>query len=172
MEEIWKPIPGYEGRYEVSNIGRIFSILKNKFLKIDIHQKGYYTVTLSNNKRTIHKGIHYWVALAFIPNPENKPEVHHIDKNPTNNCVENLMWVTRKEHADLHPERYIIISKNVKNGKCSKQIAQYSMNYELIKVWPSSMEIQRQLGFSNSNIIACCKGKLKQFRGFIWRYKN
>lgn len=170
MEEVWKDIPGYEGRYKVSNMGRIFSVLKNKFCKIDTHQKGYYTVTLSKNKHTTHKGIHYWVALAFIPNPEHKPEVHHIDKDKRNNCVENLMWVTRKEHAGLHPERYITISKKVKNGKRSKQIAQYTFDGQLVKIWPSAMEIQRQLGISNSNIIACCKGKLKQTHGFIWKY--
>lgn len=171
-KEEWRMIPGYEGLYMVSDKGNVYSIVKKRLRKIDVNPKGYCTITLSNNKKKKHKGIHYWVALAFIPNPENKPEVHHIDYNKTNNSVENLMWVTTQEHADMHPERYRIISKNVKNGKRSKPIAQYTLDLpcELIKVWPSINEIYRQLGFANRSIIGCCKGEFKQAYGYQWSY--
>ena len=99
MEEIWKDIEGYEGLYQVSNLGRVKSlerIYKNR-KSFSITNKGYYRMPLYKNGKQKCHHIHKLVAKAFILNPENKPTVDHIDRNKQNNCVDNLRWATYKE---------------------------------------------------------------------------
>lgn len=90
MEEIWKDIGGFEGLYQVSNLGRVKRVTTGRVLKGMASGKGYLLVGLSKNNIRSVKTIHRLVAQAFIPNPENKPEVNHIDENKTNNMVSNL----------------------------------------------------------------------------------
>lgn len=113
--EIWKDIPGYEGRYKVSNIGRVKRLFLHgepcpRLLQImaGTYCKGYLTVGLNDGEKTRSFGIHRLVALAFIPNPENKPQPNHIDHNKSNNHVSNLEWVTGSrniEHSWTNPNR-------------------------------------------------------------------
>lgn len=108
--EIWKDVPGYEGRYQVSSIGRVKRFFwrgkpcpKRKQVlnpKKQMHC-GYYYVGLNDGKCIRYFGVHRLVALAFIPNPEGKPEPNHINHNGSDNRVENLEWVTRSENI-LH----------------------------------------------------------------------
>ena len=95
--EIWKKIEGF-GNYSVSNEGRV----KNDkiFLKLSYNKRGYSQVVLWNENKNKIQTIHRLVAQAFIPNPDNKPEVNHIDYNKTNNHVSNLEWATKKENED------------------------------------------------------------------------
>lgn len=107
-EEIWKPIEGYEGLYEVSNTGKVKSLekyVKNKsklqFRPERVLKPGgdnYYIVALCKDGKVSGKAVHRLVAQAFIPNPENKPNIDHIDANPKNNHVSNLRWVTQSEN--------------------------------------------------------------------------
>lgn len=120
MMEEWRPVKGYEGSFEVSNMGNIRSItrvvnrggvrgtltVKGKMMRTPIskHYGGYKSVCFNqydaDGKRHVrHYLVHRLVAEAFIPNTENKPEVNHIDGNKLNCCVDNLEWVTRKENA-------------------------------------------------------------------------
>lgn len=99
MKETWKNIKGYEGFYKISNFGRVESLYKNKILKSCISHNGYVEITLYKDKTKKRFAIHRLVAKAFIPNPDNKPEVNHIDNNPQNNHVSNLEWVTHKENV-------------------------------------------------------------------------
>lgn len=99
MEEIWKDIEGYEGLYQISSNGKVFS-LRNKSILKERFNKGYVFYILSNSGVKKNMAAHRLVAQAFIPNPENKPQVNHLDENPGNNRVNNLDWVTAKENND------------------------------------------------------------------------
>jgi len=108
QQEIWKDIKDYEGIYQVSNLGKVKSLDRidsggrfrpEKILKQN-NNKGYLKVTLCKNKSVKYPNVHRLVALAFIPNPDNKLQVNHKDENKKNNCVDNLDWVTAKENAN------------------------------------------------------------------------
>ena len=178
MNEIWKDIKGYEGLYQVSNLGRVKSIerdvynsrygikhLKEKILKAGNNGTEHLFVNLYKNGVKKPYKVNVLIAEAFIPNPDNKPIVHHIDHKPLNNNVENLVWLTYKEHAAEHHERVEASRKT-----CSKHINQFTLDGLFIRVWYSSWDIQRELGYNNSHIIQCCKGKRKSANGYIWKY--
>ena len=98
--EIFKDIDGYDG-YQITSWGRVFAKKNNEFMKPEVHDKGYLRVDLydkEGNKK--HMKVHRLVAQAFIPNPEHKPDVNHIDGNNQNNSVTNLEWVTNAENAE------------------------------------------------------------------------
>lgn len=102
--EIWKPVPGYEGYYQVSSLGRVKRIKGGKgtvsgsILKNSITNCGYFNVGLSVNSKLKIVGVHRLVAEAFIPNPDNKPEVNHINGDKQDNRIVNLEWSTRSEN--------------------------------------------------------------------------
>lgn len=171
--EIWKDIRGYEGKYQVSNCGRVKSLLKwyplqkryvqrEKILKPSIMTKGYLGVKLClNNERTFK--LHRLVAEAFIPNPENKPQVNHINGDKTDNSVENLEWCTNKENSQ---------HSHTTGLQPPKKVIQYDLEGKFIKEWNSIKEAQEQLRCSH--ISMCCRG-YKQYRtagGYIWKYKE
>lgn len=98
MTEIWKPIAGYEGLYEVSNLGNIKSLRRNKIMKQGVHSFGYRYVILSKNNESKNLLVHRLVAEAFISKIEGKTDVNHIDGNKYNNSVDNLEWVSKSEN--------------------------------------------------------------------------
>ena len=95
IKEVWKDCKGYEGLYQVSNYGRVWSVKGQRYFTGSVNNRGYYATTLTakNGKRKTEM-IHRLVALAFLNNPNNYPQVNHKDENKLNNCVDNLEWCT------------------------------------------------------------------------------
>lgn len=171
INEIWKPIKGYEGLYEVSNLGRIKSLNynhtgKEKILKPTKDRYGYLQVTLCKNNIKKQYTVHRLVAEAFIDNPDNLPQVNHKDENKQNNNVDNLEWCDAKYNSNY--------GTGIERRAKSRQIPiiQYTLDGEFVREWDSAIQAEREGGFSNSHIIAVCKGKRPHHKGYIWRYKN
>lgn len=174
--EIWKDIVGKEGKYQISNEGRVKSLNyrhtgKEGILKPKYTQKhGHLFVQLYNgNGLSEYPLIHHLVAEAFIENSNNYDIVHHIDHNPQNNRTENLMWMSKEEHDKLHQiDRALVIKNNL-----SKMVYQYTLDGELVAVWKSAREAAKQLGFDYSAIAHCCRGAYgcKTYKGYKWSYK-
>ena len=167
--EEWRNVVGYEGRYQVSSMGRVKSLERKRrkserILKPIDDGRGYLRVDLyAGGKRKRFK-VHRLVCQAFHENPGNKPQVNHINEDKTDNRACNLEWSTRRENCN-HGTR------NERSAKAlSKSIGQYTRDGELVKIWPSTMEVQRQTGFSRGNISLAANGKLKQVYGFVWKY--
>lgn len=115
MKEIWKDIEGYEGRYRVSTLGKVYSCVSEKTLKT-ANTRGYLIVCLTMHRKQVNHKVHRLVALAFLGNPENKPQVNHIDGIKTNNNISNLEFVTPSENI-IHAHETGLSSTNITNRK-------------------------------------------------------
>lgn len=195
MEEIWKDIEGYEGKYQVSNLCRIRSldrkvgnyIKEGKILKPFSNRCGYLQVDLfdsSINRKS--KTIHRLVAETFIPKIEGKNEINHIDGNKNNNSINNLEWCTRLEnltHARniglITGESFIksgsenwMYQRRGKDNPHSKTVIQYDKEMNKIAEYGSTSEAERKTGIYQTNIARCCRKGIKTAGGYIWRYKE
>lgn len=157
-KEIWKQVVGYEGLYMVSNWGRVWSIRNKRFRKLKKGDNGYYYVGLCKNGKTDWIKISILVAKHFIPNPDNLPQVNHIDEDKSNNCVDNLEWCTAKQNAN-HGTRNRRISEKMTNGKLSKAVEQYTVDKILFAEYPSTREAERQLKCSNGSVSRACRNR-------------
>ena len=167
INEIWRPIKGYEGLYEVSNLGRVKSIRfgKEKIMSSKAKGNKYLKIMLCKNKTYKRFYIHRLVAQAFIPNPDNLPQVNHKDENPQNNIVTNLEWCDAKYNNSYGTARERM------SEKLSKPVLQYTLDGEFVKEWKSMRECGRN-GFSANCIKLCCDNIQKYHKGYIWKYKE
>lgn len=183
MIEVWKDIEGYEGLYQVSNLGRVKSlerinrrgcVVKEKILKLGIckngHNKDRCNVSLWKDNKGSSQLISRLVAKAFIPNPnpEKFDQVNHINEIKTDNRVENLEWCDGKYNMN-----YGTRTKRVSENN-SKPVIQYSLNGEFIAEYKSAIDAKEKTGISNAHIGKCCKNKpkYKTAGGYIWKFKN
>ena len=184
MKEEWKDIRGYEGRYQISNLGNVKSLNyantgRQKLLHPSSHHLGYLIVRLvrPENIRPENKMVHTLVASAFIPNSSNKPCVNHIDGNKQNNVVTNLEWVTHKEnmeHAITTGLRNPHFNNKPlgDNNPSRKPILQFTKNGDFVKRWECISEASRYMKCTPAQITNNAKGRNKTCHGFVWRYPN
>lgn len=173
--EKWKDIIGYEGRYQVSDCGRICSVKhgKRKFLKPNDAKKGYLQVTLYKGGTRRSHNIHRLVAVAFVPNPENLPEVNHIDENSFNNCSINLEWCTPKYNSNYGTRGQRISAKIT--GKGGIKVVAINNNGEVVHEFPSICNASKVLGVSHAPVQRCVKMNMQNpihtIKGLIIRLK-
>lgn len=213
IEEIWKDVVGFEDRYQVSSLGGVRSkdmILyksngriehkKGRYIKLHPDNRGYITHTFcSSNGIRKRMSIHRVVATAFIPNPDNKPQIDHIDRNRANNSIDNLRWCTLKENMNnpltlewlkvcrpnyAHSEE---TKKNISKSQIGRTvrestreklrqkaypICQYTIDGVFVQHFNSSLDASNILGISRSHILSCCKGRRHTAGGYRWIYKS
>lgn len=196
MNEVWKDISGYEGLYQVSNLGKVRSldkpmfvygthnpplptIRKGKVLSPRISQDGYEKVALTKDKKSKNHFVHRLVAIAFIENLDNLPEVNHIDGDKRNNIFLNLEWCNHLQNMqhcfnNSLKKHYAkpMLGKTYGKSPLSKKVYQYDKNNNLMKIWDSVREASEYYRVDGSNISRCCNGHSQSCNGFIWRYEQ
>ena len=188
MEEQWKDIEGYKGRYQVSNLGRVRSLdrtiykmmsktgkvcpfnIKGRILKPGIDTKGYSFVNLKVAPNVEEARVHRLVAVAFVPGYFDGAVVNHKDENRQNNRFDNLEWVTFADNLNYGTARQ---RSTEKHGN-SRPVLQMDLDGNVIKEYPSVMEASRQMNLPENCIRHCCQNRSghNTARGFIWKYKE
>lgn len=160
MKEIWKDIEGYEGLYQVSNLGQVKSLNykrtgKEKILSLNKKKNGYLLASLCINKKQKKFLVHRLVANTFIPNPSDLPQVNHIDQNKLNNKVDNLEWCDNRYNTRYSRAKKVVCYKDNK----------------LIKVYDALIDVDKD-GFKYSSVCRCCNNiyGYKSHLGFQWKY--
>ena len=158
-EEEWRDIKGFEGLYQVSNLGNVrsFKFGKVRMMKLSKGREGYLQLGLLKNGKNTTIRVHRLVAEAFISNPNNFTDINHKDECKTNNRVDNLEWCTETHNIEY---------------SCATPILQYNLLGVFLKEWVSMANVQRELNISASHICQCCKGDRKSAGGYIWRYAS
>lgn len=198
VEEIWKPVVGYEGLYKVSNFGRVRSLdrlvkgkkegfrqnFKGKLLTPIKTIYGYLRVNLCNDDGRKAKFVHRLVCTAFLPNPDNLPQINHKDENPLNNNVENLEWCTGKYNCNYGNHRKnVSLSKIGKHPNLSKETLE-RMNASKWKpvigthiktgkeIFFKSIASCKDSGFSPLDVSHCVTKRQRTHKGYTWRYAD
>lgn len=195
MQEIWKDIPGYEGLYQASNLGRIkslerkvntgnngYRIEKEKIKKPVLQKSGYHHIALYKKCKRKEFGVHRLIMMTFCPNEDKQLQIDHIDMNKTNNKLDNLEFVTMEEniarmYAKKPPrttiKKTLSSRKNAKiaTEKSKKKVGQYK-NGELLNIYSSMSDAARKLNIQSSHIGKCCKNAygFKTCGGYEWRF--
>lgn len=173
--ERWKVVEGTCGALEVSDLGRVKSNLRDgRILKTNPDSKGYHRLRMTINRKKYAFKVHRLVAMAFIPNPENKPQVNHIDGNKDNNAASNLEWVTSKENAQ-HALRTGLWKSNMAATKKRNEL-------KIMPIIATNIETGQQIHFKSigsaeralgtRHITDVLKGKRMQAKGYTFAYKE
>lgn len=180
MKEVWKDIEGYEGIYQISNLGAVKSLARvdakgnnrvEKILKGIPTSDGYLRVHLCINTKRIKKPIHRLVAETFIPNPDNKPQVNHIDEDKTNNTLDNLEWVTAKENVN----HGTAISRRAYKQRLSqkgKVVTAIDIATGEHNTYTSMKECARCLNINAAGIYQVLKGNYRHVKGYTFKHKE
>lgn len=169
--EQWRNIAGFDGLYQVSSFGAVKRLGKSERRLKPRMCKGYETVCLCKNGISHNLRVNRLVAIAFIPNPANKPEVNHKDGNKRNNAVSNLEWSTASENQK-HARSIGLSPMGFNNVVLSKPVDMLSKSGELLRTFPSFKEAERQTGISRRNIYSVCieRPHHKTAGGYMWKY--
>ena len=163
--EEWRDVSGFEGLYQVSNLGRVMSLNyrktgKPQIMSLSYDKDGYQTVCLSNKGKKKYAKIHRLVGEAFIPNPSGLPLINHKDENRENNCVDNLEWCDVKYNNNY----------GTRNEKVIQSLSKPVICVETGVVYMSATVAGKELGIDNSAIGKCCKGIYKTCGNYHWCY--
>ena len=191
--EQWKEIPGYDGKYEVSTYGNVRCVNyrrsgKSQNMKLSLSHHNYYMVTLRQQGKNVNRSVHRLVAITWIPNPKNLPEIDHINSNPSDNRIENLRWCTKEENyknpATIAKRRNRkgtkgAYSKNPITDErrkeisltLSKPVIQMDLFRRYINEYPSIKIAGEVTKVHYTAINKCCRGKAKSAGGYKWKYK-
>lgn len=184
-KEEWRDVVGYEGIYEISNYGRCRRISYNTsdyeakiaqfglphYLKPNHGEWGHVRYALCVDSKSKLKLAHRLILEAFdVPNPEHRPHINHIDNDPTNNYIDNLEWCTHTENMQHMIKCGRKVTYRGKDHVESKEVYQYDKNGTLLNKYGSSGEAGRKTGFLSGHIREACRGNLKTYKGFIWKY--
>lgn len=190
MIEIWRAVVGYEGLYQMSSFGRVKSLervdrrgkrIPERLLKPVKNRYGYLQLNLHKNGKVTTFKVHRLVGMVFPDmvdwtedakgRPFNKLTINHLNEVKTDNRVENLQWCPLEYNLEYGTGRERA-AKTKTNGKLSKPVYQYTLSGEFVREWPSTIEIQRQTGWNQSAISACCRN-VRHYHsayGYIWSY--
>lgn len=179
MGEIWKDIAGYEGLYQVSNLGNVRSLrYRNRYevreLYLKPHNRGYLQVELHKDGKRKMVTVHRLVAMAFVEGYEESKQVNHIDENKKNNISTNLEWVTVSQNV-LHSLRHrtVPVTRNYPKFHARtdrRPVIQMSLGGEIIARWESTIKVKEALGYSDWSIKQCCRGNRRTAYGYKWQY--
>ena len=190
MEEIWKWIDGYENMYQVSNLGRVRSVdrdvycevspnklqhIYGKVLKQGTNHKGYPIVYLSKDGKQKTITVHRLVALTFIENPLNLPQVNHIDGDKTNNNVSNLEWCDNS-YNQIHAHKTGLFPRyedTVGWGRPARPVAMLDLNTkEVLRTFETLASVKRETGINQFNVRSVCLGLRNHAGGYDWKFIN
>ena len=176
MNEVWKPVVGFEECYEVSSLGRVRSIdckrwnghafytKKGRVLKPTILPNEYERVGINGKTKYVHR----LVAEAFIPNVKNLPEVNHKDEVKTHNHVDNLEWCTRLYNSNYGTTRIRSIQNQRGIIRNNKPVKQFTKDGKFIALFVSAMAAAKAIGVDNSHICKAANGRVKTAVGYVW----
>lgn len=190
INEIWKPVVGYEGLYECSNMGRVKSVdryvphrykgeyqfIKGRIRKTKLNNGGYEMLSLFRDGKEKTCLVHRIIAEAFLPNPDNLPEVNHKDECKTS----NIIWINEdgsidynKSNLEWCDREYNLYYGTRRQRQAEKEmvpVIQYTKDGMLIKKWDSMQSVMDDLGINRGNISNCCSGRCKSVGGYKWKY--
>lgn len=163
MKEEWRDVKDYCGYYQVSNFGNVYSVRSDKQLKHSKNRGGYLFVVLCTDSKPKQFKVHRLVAISFLTNPDNKPQVNHIDEDKTNNRLDNLEWVTAKENTNYGSRNKKAAKSNSKNIKVIYQDNTY-------EYWDSASEFAREFGIHRQHVSDVLLGRQKTTNGMKFEY--
>lgn len=165
-----KDVVGFETRYAITEDGRVWSKKHNKFMQDRADKDGYRRINLrAEDKKSYTRFIHRLVAEAYIPNPDNKPEINHKDENKTNNCVSNLEWATTKENIN-HGTRTQRAMESRSNNPNAKSRAKKVYCFETDTVYESGTAAAAALHIDQGSISRCCNGKKAHVNNYHFKF--
>lgn len=174
-KEEWRDVENYEGKYQISNLGRLRSFARSVEPLIfapHYDKDGYIMYGLRRNGKIYTKKAHRLVASAFIPNKDNLPQINHIDEDKTNNRVSNLEWCSHLYNNRYGTKRQRISFYAMYQGHSLRKVRQYTKDGLFVKEHISSRMAERETNIKHQNIIETCRGGQTQSGGYLWCYAD